>query len=119
MTEPLIHPDRGAEIRRAAARHAAGMLMISLSEWDPQKYNPDSARNDAEEQLLRDEVERIANELRARALVGTRQPCSVCEFPHTVRADGTIRRHNGVTLAGFSTGTRCDGVGRPPRRPDR
>ncbi|MGR3875736.1 hypothetical protein ACUXZZ_45205 (plasmid) [Streptomyces graminifolii] len=117
MTGPLIHPDRAKQIRRAAARHAAGMLMVSLSEWNPRKYNPDSARNDAEEELLREEVERIANELRARALVGSLQPCSVCGFPYTVRANGTIRRHNGVSPAGFSSGTDCDGVGEPPRRP--
>jgi hypothetical protein len=114
--ESLIHPARGEEIKRAAARHAAGMIFVSLGEWDPQRYNPESARNDAEEELLREEVERIAAELRARAIVGTRQSCSVCGFPYQVIAGGVLRHHFGVTAAGFSSGERCDGAGEPPTR---
>jgi hypothetical protein len=114
MTE-LITPERAKEIKRAAARHAAGMLTVSLTEWDPQKYNPELARNDAEEELLREEVEQIAAEIRARAIAGTTQRCAECGFPYRVKADGTMHRHTGVSSSGFSTGEPCPGVGKPPR----
>ncbi|WP_037616355.1 hypothetical protein [Streptomyces aureus] len=109
----LITPGRAADIRRAAHHHAAGMLMVSLGEWEPQKYNPESASNDAEEELLREEVERIAGELRTRALVGTHANCGACDRPYTVKGDGTIRRHFGLTAAGFSTGNPCPGADKP------
>lgn len=66
----LITPERAKEIRRAAARHAAGMLLVSLSEWAPREYAPNDARNEAEEELLREEVERISEELRVRSIAG-------------------------------------------------
>lgn len=116
MTDELITPDRAKEIKRAAARHAGGMLMVSLSEWEPRKYNPESARSDAEEELLRDEVERIADELKARALVGTSQPCGYCNLSFRIKGDGTVGHHFGMDSAGFSSGERCPGVGKPPRR---
>lgn len=90
--------------------------MVSLSEWAPQKFNPESARNDAEEALLREEIERIADEIKARAIVGTPQPCGSCGFPYLVKTDGTMHFHHGVDAAGFSSGERCPGVGEPPRR---
>lgn len=114
-TNELITPQRAKEIRRAAARHAAGMILVSLVEWAPQEYAEHDARNDAEEALLREEVGCIADEIRARALVGTPQPCGSCGFPYTVRTDGTMHFHHGVTPAGFSSGERCPGVGEPPR----
>lgn len=109
--DELITPERDAALRRAALRHAAGMLHVSLVEWDAGEYFPD----EAEEDRVREEVERIADELRARALIGTRRPCSVCGFPYLVRKDGAVGRHAGTDEAGFSTGERCAGVGRPPR----
>lgn len=118
MTNPadeLVTPERAKEIKRAAARHAAGMLLVSLGEWAPQQYAPHDARDDAEEELLRDEIERIAAELRARARVGTSQPCSYCNLPYRIKADGTVGHHFGMDRAGFSTGERCPGVGKPPR----
>lgn len=116
MSGELITPGRAKEIKRAAARHAAGMIFVSLGEWDPQRYNPESARNDAEEELLREEVERIADEIRARAIAGTSQPCSYCGIPYRIKTDGTVHHHNGVAPNGFSSGEPCPGVGKPPRR---
>ncbi|MFJ4837139.1 hypothetical protein [Streptomyces sp. NPDC088746] len=113
MTE-LIAPHRAAEIKRAAARHAAGMLKVSLNEWAPQEYASGDARNDAEEELLRDEIERIAADLRGRSLVGTRQPCIACNVTHKVKENGTVGHHHGMDAAGFSTGRTCPGYGRPP-----
>ncbi|MGY5634204.1 hypothetical protein ACW7N6_38330 [Streptomyces sp. UC1A3] len=113
--DDLIPPERAKEIRRAALRHASGMLKVSLGEWDPQTYNPESARNDAEEELLREAVEQIADELRARSLVGTYRACSVCGLSYLVRKGGVIGHHVGMDAAGFSTGERCDGAGQPPR----
>lgn len=110
----LITPSRAKEIKRAAARHAAGMITVSLNEWEPQKYNPESARDDAEEELLREEIERIAEELRGRARVGTRGNCAVCNLNYSIKGDGTIRRHFGMTPAGFSTGNPCPGADKPP-----
>jgi hypothetical protein len=111
----LITPNRAKEIKRAAARHAAGMLLVSLGEWAPQQYAPHDARNDAEEELLRDEVERIAQEIRTRALVGTSQPCSYCNIPYRIKANGTVHHHNGIAPNGFSSGEACPGAGKPPR----
>jgi hypothetical protein len=54
-------------------------------------------------------------EIKARAIVGTRRPCSVCGFRYLVRTGGVVGRHHGVDAAGFSTGERCPGVGKPPR----
>lgn len=112
--DELITPDRAKQIRRAAARHAAGMLMVSLSEWAPQQYAPNDARNAAEEELLREEVQRIADEIQGRAVAGTTQRCGACNFPYRVKGDGTMHRHTGVSPAGFSTGEPCPGVGKPP-----
>lgn len=117
MTRALITPQRAKEIKRAAARHAAGMIHVSLVEWAPREYAEHDARNDAEEELLREEVERIADEIRARAFAGTTQRCGECGFPYRVKADGTVHRHTGVSPSGFSTGEPCRGVGRPPRIP--
>ncbi|NUS80746.1 MAG: hypothetical protein HOV70_31690 [Streptomyces sp.] len=114
MTTPIT-PSRAKEIKRAAARHAAGMLMVSLSEWEPQKYNPESARDDAEEALVREEIERIADEIRLRAIVGTSQPCAECGIPYRIKTDGTLHHHNGVAPNGYSSGDPCPGVGKPPR----
>ncbi|MEV8353163.1 hypothetical protein ACFVTT_23405 [Streptomyces niveus] len=115
MTDQLVTPARAKEIKRAAARHAAGMIWISLSEWAPQQFAAADARNDAEEEVLREEVERIALEIRGRAFVGTSQPCSECGIPHRIKANGTLHHHNGMDRAGFSTGQPCLGVGKPPR----
>lgn len=99
-------------LRRAAARHAGMILTTALrAGWDPDHYFP----NEAERDLILEEVERIADELRARALVGTRRPCSVCGFRHLVRTGGVVGRHVGTDAAGFSTGEKCPGVGRSPR----
>ncbi|MGW7786009.1 hypothetical protein [Streptomyces tricolor] len=106
----LITPERAKELRRAAARHAGGMILVSLVEWDPTEYFP----NEAERDLVLEEVERIGNEIKARALVGTTQRCGECNLPYRVKADGTMHRHTGVTAAGFSTGEPCPGVGKPP-----
>ncbi|MGC4918681.1 hypothetical protein [Streptomyces albogriseolus] len=111
----LVTPERAKEIKRAAARHAAGMLLVSLGEWAPQQYAPHDARDDAEEELLRDEIEHIAAELRAQARAGTRGHCAVCNRGYSIKGDGTIRRHFGITLAGFSTGNPCPGADKPPR----
>lgn len=116
MSHELITPDRAKEIRRAALRHAGGMLMVSLSEWEPRKYNPDSARDAAEEEPLREEVERIADELKARAIVGTSQPCVECNRSFRIKADGTVGHHDGISFSGYASGERCPGVGKPPRR---
>lgn len=116
MTD-LIDPARAKEIKRSAARHAAGMLMVSLSEWAPREYAPGDARNDAEEELLREEVESIAAELRRRSTVGTYQPCSTCGISYRVKADGTVGRHHGMDRAGFSTGQPCAGIGDSPSTP--
>ncbi|MFD6553754.1 hypothetical protein [Streptomyces sp. NPDC058398] len=113
MTQPLITPTRAKELRRAAARHAGGMILVSLVEWDPSEYFP----NEGERDLVLDEVERIAHEIKARAIVGTSQPCGECGFPYRVKSDGTMHRHTGVSPSGFSTGKPCPGVGKPPRTP--
>jgi len=113
MTGPLIHPDRAKQLRRGAAHHAAMIILTALKAgFDPEHYFPD----DAERDLVLEEIERIGEEIKARAIIGTLQPCSVCHIPYTVRADGMIRRHNGISAAGFSSGTDCDGVGEPPRK---
>lgn len=114
MTD-LITPGRAKEIKRAAARHAAGMLMVSLSEWAPQQYAPHDARNAAEEELLREEVERIADEIKRRAIVGTSRPCVECNRPFRIKADGTVHHHDGIAPNGYSSGNACPGVGQPPR----
>ncbi|MER7487990.1 hypothetical protein ABTY20_19190 [Streptomyces sp. NPDC126497] len=114
MTEQvheLITPERHEVLKRAALRHAAGMLHVALTGWDPDHYFPDEAERD----LVQEEVQKIADELRARAAVGARRPCSVCGFPYLVRKGGVLGRHVGTDAAGFSTGERCPGVGRPPR----
>ncbi|MGX1254126.1 hypothetical protein RKD48_006637 [Streptomyces ambofaciens] len=113
----LISPERAKEIKRAAARHAGMMILVSVGEWEPQKYAPHDARNDAEQELLIEEVERIGNEIKARALVGTSQWCSYCNLPFRVKADGTVGHHLGMDRSGFSSGERCPGVGKPPRIP--
>ncbi|MEE1838158.1 hypothetical protein [Streptomyces sp. SP17KL33] len=111
MTD-LIHPRRAQELRRAATHHAAMIIITAIrAGWDPDHYFP----NEAERDLILEEVEHIANELKARAIVGTLQPCSECDFPYTVNADGTIRHHHGIAPNGYSTGERCPGVGEPPR----
>ncbi|CAL9349375.1 hypothetical protein SUDANB1_00429 [Streptomyces sp. enrichment culture] len=108
----LITPDRAKELRRAAA-HQAGMIIITAirAGFDPDHYFPDEAERD----LVLEEVERIGHEIKARAFVGTSQPCGECGFPYRVKADGTMHRHTGVTPSGFSTGRPCPGVGKPPR----
>jgi hypothetical protein len=110
--DELITPGRAKEIRRTAT-HQAGMILVTAlrAGWDPEHYFPDEAERD----LVLEEVERIAGELLARALVGTRRPCSVCGFPYLVRKGGVIGHHVGTDAAGFSTGRWCDGVGEPPR----
>lgn len=113
MTGPLIHPDRAKELRRGAAHHAAMIILTALKAgFDPDHYFPD----DAERDLVLEEIERIGEEIKARAIVGTHQRCSVCGFPYKVITGGVLGRHYGVTLAGFSSGVRCDGVHKPPRR---
>jgi hypothetical protein len=107
----LITPERGKELRRAATHHAAMILITALrAGWDPDHYFP----NDAERELVLEEVERIGLELKARALAGTVQRCGHCNFPYRVKADGTMHRHTGVDPAGFSTREACPGVGQPP-----
>lgn len=110
--DELITPERGKELRRAAAHHA-GMLIITALKagFDPEHYFPDEAERD----LVLEEIERIGNEIKVRSVVGTRRPCSVCGFPYLVRKGGVIGRHVGVDPAGFSSGERCPGVGEPPR----
>ncbi|MFE3123714.1 hypothetical protein ACFXHD_09865 [Streptomyces hydrogenans] len=113
MTD-LITPDRAAEIRRAAARHAAGMLNVSLTEWAPREYAPDDARTDAEGELLREEISHIADELKVRAVIGTYQRCAACGMPRRVTAVGLIGHHPGTDEAGSFTGGACAGAGRRP-----
>ncbi|SDM76697.1 hypothetical protein [Streptomyces wuyuanensis] len=43
-----------------------------------------------------------------------RGECPSCGLSYALKADGTMRRHHGMTLAGFSTGEPCPGVGKPP-----
>lgn len=108
----LITPERGKELRRAAAHHAGMILTTALrAGWDPEHYFP----NEAERDLVLEEVERIANEIKLRAIVGTSQRCGTCNFPYRVKGDGTMHRHTGVSPSGFSTGQPCPGVGKPPR----
>ncbi|MFE1348167.1 hypothetical protein [Streptomyces sp. NPDC058757] len=109
MTEPIA-----AEIRRAAAHHAAGMLNVALTEWPPRGHALGDTRSDAEEELLREEIAWIADELKARAVIGTRQPCAVCGLPYLVKANGFIGHHHGMDAAGFSTGRTCPGYNRRP-----
>ena len=111
MTGNLITPERAKEIRRAAARHAGMMILVSVGEWEPREY----VRTDAERDLLIEEVERIGQEIKARALAGTSRPCSRCGFSYQVKSNGTLRRHVGVDPAGFSSGETCPGAGKPPR----
>jgi hypothetical protein len=115
MTEEvheLITPERGKELRRAAAHHA-GMILITAirAGWDPDHYFP----NEAERDLVLEEVERIGYEIKARAVIGTSQRCAECGFPYRVKSDGTMHRHTGVSPSGFSTGKPCPGVGKPPQ----
>jgi hypothetical protein len=114
MTDPLITPARAKELRRSATHHAAMILITALrAGWDPEHYFP----NEAERDLVLEEVDRIAHEIKARAMVGTSQPCGECGFPYRVKSDGTMHRHTGVSPSGFSTGEPCPGVGKPPRTP--
>lgn len=111
MNQQLISPTRAKELRRSATHHAAMILITALrAGWDPEHYFPDQAERD----LVLEEVERIAYEIKARALVGTSQRCPVCNFPYRVKANGTMHRHTGVSPSGFSTGKPCPGVGKPP-----
>lgn len=112
--DALITPQRAAEIRRAAIRHAGRMILVSIGEWEPRKYAAADARTADEADLLIDEVEKIANEILGRLIVGTRQPCSKCGFSYRVKQNGRVGHHHGVDAAGFSTGRPCPGVGRPP-----
>lgn len=107
----LITPARAKELRRAAA-HQAGMILVTAlrAGWDPDHYFPDEAERD----LVLEEVARIAEEIKARAVAGSRRPCPVCHINYVVTGNGTMRHHHGITLAGFSTGERCPGVGQPP-----
>ncbi|GAA3852078.1 hypothetical protein GCM10023084_02840 [Streptomyces lacrimifluminis] len=108
---PLITPGRAKELRRSAAHHAAMILITARrSGWDPEHYFPDEAERD----LVFDEVDRIAEEIKLRAIVGTTQRCPECNFPYRVKADGTMHRHTGCSPSGFSTGRPCPGVGKPP-----
>ncbi|MET9321925.1 hypothetical protein ABZX75_17285 [Streptomyces sp. NPDC003038] len=43
-----------------------------------------------------------------------RAECPVCHFDYALTSEGLVGRHNGVDAAGFSTGRRCNGVGRLP-----
>lgn len=108
---PLITPRRGKELRRAAAHHAGMIIITALrAGFDPDHYFPD----EAERELVLDEIERIGNEIKARAIAGTTQRCGECGFPCRVKANGTMHRHTGVSPSGFSTGEPCPGVGKPP-----
>ncbi|MBE4761707.1 hypothetical protein [Streptomyces caniscabiei] len=111
MTE-LITPSRGKELRRSAAHHAGMILITALrAGWDPEHYFP----NEAERDLVLEEVERIGQELKARALVGTSQPCAECGRPFRIKADGTVGHHDGIAPNGYASGRPCPGVGHPPR----
>lgn len=110
MTDPLITPERAKEIKREAVRHASKILAVALGEWDAREY----VRSDAEEELLKDEVQRISDELRRQSIVGTYQPCPECGLLYRVKADLTMHRHHGMDPAGFSTGEPCPGVGLTP-----
>jgi hypothetical protein len=83
MTDPLITPERAAEIKRAAHRNAAGMLTVLLGEWTPGEHDAD-APTDAEKALLREEIERIAAGLRVLATATTEPvPLAMARmFPH-------------------------------------
>ncbi|MFC8332797.1 hypothetical protein [Streptomyces olivaceus] len=43
----------------------------------------------------------------------TRGECPACGLIFQLTKDGVLRRHHGMTPAGFSTGERCPGVGEP------
>ncbi|MFI8360750.1 hypothetical protein ACIGD1_11380 [Streptomyces sp. NPDC085612] len=110
----LITPARAAEIKDAALRHAGRMILVSVGEWAPKEFAANDARNDAEADLLVEEVERIAREILDRRRPRGRRACSVCGLDYLVRRDGRIGHHHGMDPAGFSTGSRCAGVGEPP-----
>lgn len=115
LTSYLITPERGKEIRLAAARHAGMMIAIANGEWDPQRFNPDSARNDAEEELLKEEVEKIAVEIMSRGLVGTSHPCSECARMFLVKKNGKIHHHDAMYPVGPGEDPGCPGVNKYPR----
>jgi hypothetical protein len=114
MTSRLITPDRAKELRRSAAHHAA-MIIITARRagWDPDNYFSDEVERD----LIFEEVDRIAQEIKLRAIVGTSQPCAECGRTFRVKADGTVHHHEGVSVIGYASGERCPGAGRPPRTP--
>lgn len=107
----LITPARAKELRREAHRHAAGILRNALTSWDPDHYFPDEAERD----LVTEEVDAISRRLAALAIVGTYQPCAECGIPYRIKANGTVHHHNGIAPNGYSSGDPCPGVGKPPR----
>lgn len=108
----LITPERAKELRRAAA-HQAGMIIITAIKagFDPDHYFPDEAERD----LVLEEVERIGYEIKARAIVGTSQPCAECNRPFRIKANGTVHHHDGIAPNGYASSEPCPGAGRPPR----
>lgn len=44
-----------------------------------------------------------------------RAECRICGRDSAINSDEEIRTHNGMDKAGFSTGRRCPGSGRPPK----
>ncbi|MEU9310909.1 HNH endonuclease signature motif containing protein [Streptomyces sp. NPDC048256] len=60
---------------------------------------------------------RVANARSRQKRTGKRETCSVCGLPYAVKTDGTVYRHYGMTLSGFSTGELCPGAGQLPTAP--
>lgn len=95
------HVTRIAKRRAALARaeaavtHAEAAFTQALGAWIDDKPIPARPAPDSPRETRRGD-------------------CSVCGQDYALTLDGLIRRHNGMTRAGFSTGERCDGTRRPP-----
>jgi hypothetical protein len=109
----LISPERAEMIRSLAPTYAARIIEVQATEWDPLTY-VDNVETEAEAELLREAVQDIARKIRLQAMVGTSQTCSVCRRPYTVKANGTVWSHDGISRGGYSSGEPCPGAGLEP-----